>query len=181
MNKKVFISMLVLTASFLLSFYIIKIFFTAEFMMSIQNERIVAIGQFIDSNIVLTYVCNSITSFVVYWLYCCACSHRLYLKWYEVLYIILIIIIIRIVSLFDMNMMSILSWVSFMVLSALCNGNIRTSAFIFSTHSVLQGLSIKIRDLPIYLISINSITSILMVFECYLWMILMYVIFNYRK
>ena len=46
MNKKVFISMLILSISFLLGLYVFKIFFPQEFMMSIQNERIIAKGKF---------------------------------------------------------------------------------------------------------------------------------------
>ena len=84
MNKKVFISMLTLSVIFLVGLYVFKIFFPQEFMMSIQSEKIIAIGTFIDSHEWLYYLCCGLTSFLTYWLYCCACSGRLYLKWYEI-------------------------------------------------------------------------------------------------
>ena len=74
MNKKVFISMLSLVISFLVGIYVLKIFFPEEFMMSIQNEQLVAIGKFIDSHIVITHICTAITSFITY-LYSCQLSH----------------------------------------------------------------------------------------------------------
>ena len=77
MNKKVFISMLILSISFLLGLYVFKIFFPQEFMMSIQNERIIAIGTFIDNNKLIYYICCGMTSFLTYWLYCCACKNAL--------------------------------------------------------------------------------------------------------
>jgi hypothetical protein len=161
--------------------YVLKIFFPEEFMMSIQNERLIAIGTFIDNHEWLYYVCCGITSFITYWLYCCACTKRLYLKWYEVIYIIATIILCRVVNLYDVNMATIISWCSFMFLPALMRGNLKIGAFVFTTHSVMQGLSIKIRSLPMYLISTNFITMLLMILEMYFWLVLFYVIFNYRK
>ena len=161
--------------------YVLKIFFPQEFMMSIQNERTIEIGTFIDSHVWLNYLCSGITSFIVYWLFCCAVSKKLYLNIKETIIIILTVIIIRLVGVFDNNMASILMWTSFMFLTALCKGDLKIGAFVFTTHSILQGLSINIRNLPMYLTSINSIISILMVMECYLWLVLMYIIFNYKK
>lgn len=181
MNKKVFISMLVLVISFLVGIYVLKVFFPEEFMMSIQNENLIKIGTFIDERKWLYYLCNGITAFITYCLYCCACSGRKILKWYEYLYIVATIIICRVVNLYDVNMATIISWCSFLFLPALCKGNIKVSAFVFTTHSILQGLSIKIRSLPMYLVTTNFITFTLMTFECYFWLLLFYIIFNYKK
>lgn len=140
MNKKVFISMLSLVVSFLVGIYVLKIFFPEEFMMSIQNERIIAIGQYIDSHEWLYYICCGITAFITYWLYCCACSGRKWLKWYECLIILAVVVACRLINFFDVNLATIISWCSFMFLPALLKGDLKTGAIIFTTHSIAQGL-----------------------------------------
>lgn len=180
MNKKVFISMLSLSIAFLIGMYVLKIFFPQEFMMSIQNEKIITIGAFIDNHEWLYYLCCGVTSFITYWLYCCACTHRLCLKWYEILLIIGTVVVCRAINFYDMNMANIISWCSFMFLPALMGADIKTSAIVFTTHSISQGLSIGIRSLPMYLTTTNFITMFIFGLESYLWLILMYIIFNYK-
>ena len=181
MNKKVFISMLILSISFLLGLYVFKIFFPQEFMMSIQNERIIAIGTFIDNHKWLYYICCGLTSFLTYWLYCCACKSSLWLKWYEVLEIIIVIVLCRVVDFYDCTTSTIISICSFMFLPALMKGNLTQTAIVYTTHSICQALSLRIRSLPIYLTNVNFITMFIFGIESYLWLILFYVIFNYRK
>lgn len=183
MNKKVFISMLVLTISFLVGMYVLKIFFPQEFMMNIQNENLIKIGTFIDNHMWLRYICAGITSFITYWLYCCACSRRLHLKWYECLYIIGTIVIIRLCGLYvDATLRTAISYASFLFLPALIKGSdIKVCGVVYSIHMLAQALSLGIRNLPIYLQNSNYITVLLMTIECYFWLLLCYVIFNYNK
>ena len=173
--------MLVLSIVFLVGMYVLKIFFPQEFMMTIQNENIISIGTFIDNHKWLYYICCGVTAFITYYLYCCACSGKLYLKWYECLYIISAIVLVRLVSFYDENMWSILSWCSFVVLPALMGNNLKRCALIFSFHTISQGLSLKIRGLMMYLATNNFITVTLLAIDMYLWLLLFYVIFNYKK
>jgi hypothetical protein len=181
MNKKVFVSMLTLCIVFLAGLYIAKIFFPQEFMMSIQNERIVKIGTYIDNNKWLYYICCGITSYLTYYLYCCACSHRLTLKWEEHLMIFGVVVLSRAVNFYDENLATALSVTSFLFLPALMNGYLKTSAIVYTIHGFAQVLSLGIRNLPMYLHSINFITTFCFGIECYLWLALSYIIFNYKK
>lgn len=181
MNKKVFISMLTLSVIFLVGLYVFKIFFPQEFMMSIQSEKIIAIGTFIDSHEWLYYLCCGLTSFLTYWLYCCACSGRLYLKWYEVLEIVGVIVICRAVNFYDTTLATAISLCSFLFLPAIMKGDLKKTAIIYTTHTMCQSLSLGIRSLPIYLTSVNFITMFIFGIESYLWLILFYIIFNYKK
>ena len=181
MNKKVFISMLTLSVIFLVGLYVFKIFFPQEFMMSIQSEKIIAIGTFIDSHEWLYYLCCGLTSFLTYWLYCCACSGRLYLKWYEVLEIVGVIVICRAVNFYDTTLATAISLCSFLFLPAIMKGDLKKTAIIYTIHTMCQALSLGIRSLPIYLTSVNFITMFIFGIESYLWLILFYIIFNYKK
>lgn len=181
MNKKVFISMLILTISFLVGLYILKIFFPAEFMICVQNEQLIEIGNYIDTHQWLRWTCRYITSFITYWLFCCACSQKLSLKWYECIYILIAISIVRVFALFDTNISSILSVLSFVVLPAIMNGSLKNCAIVYSIHGISQGLSLTIRNLALYLRTANYLTIFVIGIESYFWLILLYVIFNYNK
>lgn len=181
MNKKVFISMLTLCIVFLAGLYVAKIFFPQEFMMSIQNEKIVAIGQFIDSHEWLYYICMAIPPYLTYYLYCCACSHRLTLKWQEHLMIFGVVVLSRLVNFYDANLATALSVTSFVFLPALMKGNLKTSAIVYTIHGFAQVLSLSIRNLPMYLVNVNYLTSLFLTLECYLWLALCFIIFNYKE
>lgn len=181
MNKKVFVSMLTLCVVFLVGLYIAKIFFPQEFMMSIQNERIIKIGSYIDTHKWLYYICMAIPPYITYVLYCCACSHRLNLHWSEHLIIVSVVVLSRLLNFYDTNLATALSITSFLFLPAIMKGDIKTGAIVYTVHTFAQALSLTIRDLPIYLTSINYLTSILMVFEGYLWVVLCYITFNYKS
>ena len=183
MNKKVFVCMLVLCVAFLVGLYIAKIFFPQDFVMVIENEQLIKIGDFIDNNAWLYYICSGITAFVTYWLYLCAVSHRKYLNWEECLIVVATIVVIRLCGLYvDETLRTIISTTSFVFLPAIMKGNIKSCAVVFTTHSLAQAFSLMIRDLPLYFTnSINFLTTLFMTFECYIWLILFYIIFNYKK
>lgn len=181
MNKRVFISMLVLTITFLVGLYILKIFFPNEFIMVIENEKLIAIGEFIDSHMVLYYICCAITAFITYYLYCCACCGRIKLKWYEILEIIAVIVVVRLISLFDASLSNAIQLSSFLFLPYLMKGKLKNSAITYTIHCVAQALSLSIRNLPLYLTNVNFITGLLMTLECYFWLVLLYIIFNYKQ
>ena len=56
MNKKVLKTMIALVIVFLLACYILKIFFPEQFVMSIENEKLIAIGNYIDNNAWAYYI-----------------------------------------------------------------------------------------------------------------------------
>lgn len=181
MNKKVFISMLVLTITFLVGLYVLKIFFPNEFVMVIENEKLIAIGEFIDNHKWSYYIFGIITSFITYFLYCCAICHRLYLKWYEYLIILLTIIINIILNFIDMQIASHFSICSMLILPFIFGGKLKETCIVYSIHGLAQILSLNIRNFPLYMIDVNSLSLFLMNFECFIWLALFYIIYNYKR
>ena len=181
MNKKVFISMLVLTISFLVSFYVLKIFFPQEFVMSIQNERLIQIGNFIDNNLWCEIIVSSLTSFIIYWFYLCLVSRKLYLRLKEIIMVLITIVIIQIADIYAPQFINYITVTSMLVLPCFTNAKLRDVAIVYSIHGLAQMLSLGIRNLTMYLFGINSIICIILTAECYLWLILFYVIYNYKK
>ena len=181
MNKKVFIAMLILTISFLVSFYVLKIFFPQEFVMSIQNEQVIKIGTFIDTHKWAYYLFGTATSFLTYYLYCCAVCRRLKLKWYECLIILATILISIGLSFINPNILSHFNICSMLILPLIFGGRLKETAIVYSIHGLAQVLSLSIRNLPMYIQYYNMLFATLLTFEMYIWLVLFYAIFNYKK
>lgn len=179
MNRKVFVSMLSLCVFFLVGLYVAKIFFPQEFVMVIENEQLVAIGAFIDNNIILKYMVAFCTSFIVYWLFVGASTRKLIPNKWELIAIFVSIILTQISSIIDPDFMSYISVVSMFGIPTLSNASLKDTTIVYATHGFSQILSLKIRGLAMYLTSVNSIVCLFLTGECYLWLTLMYIIFNY--
>ena len=174
--------MLVLTVVFLCFLYVAKIFFPQEFVMCIENERLIQIGSFIDKHRLIYYIFCGITAFITYYLYCCACCHKKKLNFKEVLLIILTIVIIRLTGLYiDGNLRTHISISSFMLLPIIMKGDFKTTGIVYLIHGIAQVLSLSIRNLPIYLSTNNAITILLLSIDMYFWLVLLYILYNYKK
>lgn len=182
MNKKVWTTMLVLTVLFLCMLYVAKIFFPQDFVMYIENERLIQIGNFIDSHKLIYYIFCGITAFITYYLYCCACCHKKKLSFKEVLLIISTIVIIRLIGLYwDTNLRTHISISSFIILPIIMKGDFKTTGIVYLIHGVAQVLSLSIRDLPMYLSTNNALTVLLLSIDMYFWLVLLYIVFNYKE
>lgn len=181
MNKKVLRTMITLVVVFLIALYVLKIFFPEQFVMAIENEKLVEIGQYIDAHKWLLIACAVITSFITYWLYLCATLNKWKLNWKEIVAILIAILIVQITYEFDATLSSGLSIISMFIIPMIFNAQLKNVAITFSIHYMSQLLSTLIRNLPLLLTNINTITIILFGAECYLWLLLLYFYFNYKK
>lgn len=182
-NKALYVSMLVLVGVFLAAMYILKGFYPQEFVLAVENQTIINIGKYIDSHGWLYTVCCMFTSFITYWLYICASSHRLFLKWYECVILLIASLGIRLIGLYvDTDLRTVISMCSFFVLPAVMGCDLKTLSVVYTVHSISQFLTLKIRNLPLFFTNIpNFVNMILLTLECYMWLVLMYIIFNYKK
>ena len=181
MNKKVFVSMLTLCVVFLVGLYIAKIFFPQEFVMTVSNKQLIKVGQFIDSSKWLFFLFGTITAFITYYLYCCASCGRKFLKWYEIFEILGVVLIVKIISPYNNSIASAIELSAFLFLPALMKGYLKNAAITFTIHGIAQVLSLSIRNLPMYLATKTTLSIILLAIDMYLWLVLCYVIFNYKK
>lgn len=183
MNKKVIKTMIGLVVIFLLAFYVLKIFFPQEFVMVIENPQLVKIGNFIDSNVIYTRICSGIMTFITYNLFICAVTRKWHLNWKELLCVFLVVVISRVIYFYNLNLATGITTIGMFIIPILFNKDLPLKPFVitYSIHYFSQLLSLMIRDLPMYLTNINSIIAIVLTFECYLWLILLYLYFNYQK
>lgn len=173
--------MITLVVIFLVGLYILKIFFPQEFIMVIENQHLIDIGNFIDNNIWLYEICCIITSFITYWLYFCAVLRKWKLNLQEILITFIVIITTHIVYEFDVVVSSCLSVISMILIPLYFKSKYSDVAIVFSIHYLSQSLSISIRSLPSLLTNVNFINMFLMTIECYFWLLLFYLYFNFKK
>lgn len=189
MNKRVFISMLVLTITFLVGLYILKIFFPNEFIMVIENERLIAIGEFIDNHIAIDFILGVILGIIFDYLYFGAVCRKLKLNFKLILIIIVYNIIYNSLYTFlPANIISeyssifvIASTIYMILLPTLFTKELLPLSITYTINSISQLLSLSIRNLNILLTTSNFMTMFLMTIETYLWLVLCLIIFNYKE
>lgn len=173
--------MLALVVSFLIGMYILKIFFPQEFVMYIQNDKLIAIGNYIDSHTWSYYALGIVTSFITYALYLCATTRRLWLTFKQTLAIIVTIGLSIGLSFVDAELVTYVNIFSFIILPCIFKADLKTVTCVYSIHGLAQILSLKIRNLPMYVQYYNVLFATLLTLEMYLWLLLFYIIFNYKK
>lgn len=183
MNKKVLKTMIALVVIFLCALYVLKIFFPEEFVMVIENEQLIKIGEYVDNNLWLHIILACITSFITYWLYLCAVTHKWYLNWKEILMVLGVIAITQTLYSFDetVDLASGISIISMLLLPIFSKANLKDVAIVFSIHYMAQLLSTLIRGLPLLLTNVNYMTILLMGIESYFWLILLYLYLNLKR
>ena len=181
MNKKVLKVMIGLIVAFLVADYVLKFFFPEEFVMMIENERLVAIGEFIDKHPLLRRSVELLGTFITYWLYINAVTEKRALNWREFVLTLITVIANHFVYDFDINLAMAISVIAMIGIPAISNARLRPVALVYGTHYLAQTLSTAIRSLPARLHTVNILTSVCMTLECYFWLLLYYLIYNCRK
>lgn len=181
MNKKVLKTMIALVLIFLVGLYVLKIFFPGEFVLAIENDKIVKIGDYIDNNDWARYLFGIFTSFVTYTLYCSATCRRWFLSWWHYLVIFATIGVNLLLTIYDINLYTAFSISSFVLLPTLfgCN-NIKNIAICYPIHLFSQSLTLSIRNITLFMTYNNALTRHVVGMECWLWLILLYFLFNYK-
>ena len=179
MNKKVVKTLIGLTLGFLLAWYILKIFFPEQFVLQINNESLIKIGTFIDSNVILSYICGAFTSYMMYWLYICAVCKKPKLTLKDSLIVIAIYVFGVFVELVDITLATYYSILAMIIYPAFLKAELKNVALVLSFHIIAQCLSLSIRGLSAMILSVNFMSLFVMTLECYFWLFLFYLLFNH--
>lgn len=188
MNKKVYTSALVLIIVFLLAQYVLKFFFPAEFVMYIENPRIVEVGVFIDSHWWLYFPVAFAFAILSDYLFFGACCRKIKLHWS--LWLIMILYNAVLISMYtfaphivaqNSNLIIGLSMTYMFLTPIFYTNELKPIAVTYVIANVAQLLTLAIRDFSPLLTNINSISTMLLTFEGYLWAGLCFVLFNYNK
>lgn len=189
MNKKVLKTMIALVVIFLVALYVLKIFFPQEFVMAIENKVFVAVGTFIDSHKWASIIMGVLIGIVFDYLYFGAVCQTMRLKLpliiaifvYNIAYSCFFYLApVNIVSQ-STNIVICIADLYMILLPVIYTKKLLPLAVTFSVNSVAQNLSLNIRRLGLLMTSVNSITILFMSLECYLWVFLLFLLFNCKK
>lgn len=188
-NKRIYIAMLILSVSFLIGMYVLKIFFPEEFVMAIQNERIIQIGSFIDSHKWLYYIVYLSTGLVSDYLYFGAVCRKLKLDWKLTIIMLVYNTIFAVLYSFTnianvnylANVLIAFSMTYMIAIPALFTNELAPLSLTYSINTISQLLSLSIRDMSLLLTTNNIMTTILMSLECYFWLLLCFIVFNIKE
>lgn len=189
MNKKVWTAMLVLTVVFLCFLYVAKMFFPQEFVMCIENERLIQIGSFIDNHKWMSYIVGILIGFLGDYLYFGAVTRQTKIN----IKLLLIIIGYNLIYnyfytfvspnlLFEYQELFVLSSTCYMIfVPCLFTRELLPLSITYCASYISQTLSLEIRNFATLLTNVNSITMICFSAEAYLWLLLCFILFNYKK
>lgn len=175
--------MIALVCAFLVAFYVIKIFFPEWFVLQVENERLIKIGSFIDQHWWAYEILCIITSFITYYLYLGAVKQKLLLGWKEIVAILCVMVITHLSYWFEPSFYTNLCFVSFVVLPLINFDKecYKRMTLCVAIHFLCQVLSLNIRNITSVITNFNSITLLMLTLECYFWLLLLYLYFNYNK
>lgn len=173
--------MLYLVMGFLLTWYILKIFCPEVFVITINSKPLTAIGNFIDRYSFVNAIFRMSTGFLTYWLYLCAVCRMKNLSWRLVLAIIIALLGGTAVEYFFPTLSPYFGILAMIIIPALFKAQMKDMAIVFCSHFMFQWLSLEIRGLSSMMVITYSLAFFIMTLECYFWLLLFYLLFNYYK
>lgn len=181
--------MIALVVIFLVALYVLKIFFPEEFVMAMQNDAFITIGNYIDTHKWSAILFGFIIGFVGDYLYFGAVCRQKKLHWSLILIMIVYgLAYAMFYNLADVNLVISLSNIiiaiqsCYMILTPmLYTKELKPLSVTYCVTSIAQLLALNIRNLAMLITNANSIVNFAMCFESFLWLILLFCLFNYNK
>lgn len=180
---------LILFGAILVFFYIAKLFFPEWIIGVAETPRIVEIGEYIDGHIWCFHLFNIVVGFIGGYIYCCACLRTYKLSTKALLLFTFEVVLIWLCSLLMPQYYTIVNYLFFIISPiTLClienklNKYTLFSTFIcFFVDVIATMVSLKIRDLFVYLNNVNSATMMILIIDTWIWRILLYLYFNEKR
>jgi len=177
MNIKIAKTMLILCGIYLVGFYVLKFAFPDKLLLAITNPSIIYFGEFIESNVVLTYIYYTISTALTFYLFMCASKGSFKIKWYALISMLVAIVIYFIVSNFApefeihviTSLMFALAWIN--------GGKFKFAIITFAVHGLFQQLLFSIRGFETIITEINIASGFILCIECWVWLILFALLF----
>lgn len=183
MNKSVLRTMIILCWVFLALYAILKLVpqLASKFVIVVNNEKIVKVGQFIDSRVWLQQMVYGLTTLLTYHFYLCACVKKWHLSWKQYLVLIAIIVATNTIKYYISSLCLIINVLVMVILPFALKGDYRTFIIIFVTHYLGQLAISFIRGAEISLVDLNIVSQLICTIDAYVWLLLYYLYANLYK
>ena len=180
---------LIIFGALLVGFYVLKKI-CPQFIVGVaETESIVRFGQFVDAHGWAFQIFQFVLGFLGCYILFCACCRERKLCWKGVL----VIATYAFINPFVQNLLPTIAvqfnYVALVVapfIILLLKDKLNKETFIstiicFSADIMSQALSMAIRDVVIMSTRVNSATMTILMIDGYMWRILLYLFFNYKK
>lgn len=180
---------LILFGSLLVLFYIAKIFFP-QFIISVaETPNIVKLGNYVDTHKWAFYIYHLIVSYIIGYVYCCACCRKMKLNLKENLVLFISIILVIISQEFLPEIYSAINYTIFVFapfIMLLIDKNLTKETFCstiicYVVDIMTQAISLFIRNIIILSTCVNSATMTILLIDMVIWRCLLYFYYNYKK
>lgn len=181
MNLKVARTMLILCIVYIAGFYILKFAFPEQLLLTITDPGILKFGEFLQSHAAILYIYQILSTFLTFYLFTSASKATFKMKWYELLYILGASVICKLVAQFIPDYYVHISTTCMFALAVLCKGKLLYATISFGIHGILSQLLFVIRGFETVITLINVASALVLSIECWVWMILLALIFYLKE
>ena len=180
---------LLLVGAILVVLYIVKIFFPQFIVKVAEIPRIVKIGNYIDSHKWCYYLFNGLTSFLILYFYACGCCRIKLLDYKEILIVIGLISVSHLIEEFIPNQLLAYNFALYLIIPLIIATKRKFNDYsIFNSTAICsivttfaQSISLEIRGISTLVSYPNTATYFILLIDAYIWNLLLYNYFNYKK
>lgn len=181
MRRKVFTTMLFLVIGVMIAYYVLKFFFPEKFLLIITDPDVLRFGEFLENHKIFDTIFSILMSFVTLYLFSCSSASKTHLNWWKTLIVVSIAIFNVLTSPYWGDLYLHTSIITMFLCACLENCKLRQSVLIFGVHGYLQLCLLNIRGFETILPIMNKATMYTLGFENLVWLVLFYIIFNFKK
>ena len=180
---------LIIFGIMLIAFYLLKII-NPEFVIELSEiDRVVELGEYVDSHKWAYYLFFFIISFAGGYFYVCACCRKKSLKFRDVCILAIEVILLFVVEKYLMQYYVYINWFCMLIMpTIICRLDGRTDIkYLYSTvscltiHSIAQLISLEIRNISLMISFPNSATFTVLTIDAFIWLVLLYNFYNFKE
>lgn len=180
---------LIIFGIMLISFYLLKII-NPEFVIELSEvDRVVELGEYVDSHKWAYYLFFFIISFAGGYFYLCACCRKKSLKFRDCCLLAIEVAFLFIVERFLIEHYVLINMVClFLMPTIVCYWDKRTDIkYFYSTtacltiHNIAQVISLQIRNISTLINFPNSATFTVLTIDAFIWLVLLYNFYNFKE
>lgn len=187
--KNLWLMGIIIFSAILVSLYVIKIVFPDFIIGVAEIDSVVKFGEYVDSHKWAYYLFNGFVSFLIGYVYCCACCRKPKLSIIQTLIVLIEVVILYIVLNFLPEYYSDIDTLFMLWLAVIfCKMDKRTDIKYFystittlSIHCIAQMLSLEIRGIAINMSYPNSATFTILTIDLFIWLLFLKNFYNYRE
>lgn len=181
MNRKVFITLLILVCSYLVAYYILKFAFPEKFLLCLTGTGLLKFGEFLQTHRVINEIISNLMTILTFYLFACACSSKLRLSWKETIFVVLLAIGTNYSYVLIPEYSVHVSTTAMLLCATICRGNLLKTTITFGVYGTVQLFLLKIRGVETILPKINQASVYALGLESIVVLLLFYIIFNFKK